>query len=331
MAIQTEIIKKLGVIPKKAKKDFHYWADYIEILCLINKDGITSQNDFIDRLKKQRDEEDSEEFDKVEKNSKKNERVSLFAEDCFKLLESRVSTFKNYYPFIISEDNKSIHLKNPIDLQQKIYLFLLMSSSLGYFETFNSELTSSFERLSLGALKNILPPRISKSFIFGSSNIEKIEDETERNNLFWDKLQGLTTTLKEKVNITKEQLSKNHKGDGGLDLVAWIDLGDNNRHFPMYFCQCACTPEWNIKQNSIKFDRWNNFMSFSNYPLNIIFIPFAFRSSNGDWHEEYLIEKTILFDRQRLLYNFKGIENEFLEYESSNIIDQIVTQKESVV
>lgn len=330
-AIPKEIIDKLGKTPKKAKKDFHYWADYIEILCLINKDGIVSQNDFIDRLKKDRDIEDSEDFDKAEKNSKKNEKASLFAEDCFKLLESRVTAFKEYYPFSISEGNKSLHFTNNVALKQKIYLFLLMSSNLGYFANFNNELTSSFERLSLGALKNILPLNNSKSFIFGSSNIEKIEDETERNNFFWDKLQVLAQTLKESVIVPKEDLSKHHRGDGGLDLVAWVDLGDNNRHFPLFFCQCACTPEWNTKQNSTKFDRWNNFMSFSTYPLNIIFIPFAFRSANGDWHEEYLIEKSVLFDRQRLLSNFQSSENEFLEYESNDIIEQIITHKESVV
>jgi len=328
---QLEIIKKLGKIPSKSKKDFHYWADYIEILCLINKDGIISQSDFIDRLKKERDLEDSEDYDKTEKNSKKNEKANLFAEDCFKLLDSRITTFKNYYPFTLSEDSKSLYTKTSIDLKQKIYLFLLMSSNLGYFEKFNTELTSSFELLSLGALKNILPPNNSKSFIFGSSNIEKIKNEKVRNDTFWKKLQHLATTLKEKVNILEEDLSKYNKGDGGLDLVAWIDLGDNNRHFPIFFCQCACTPEWNSKQNSSKFDRWNNFMSFATYPQNIIFIPFAFRSANGDWHEEYLIEKTIVFDRQRLLHNFQAYESDFLTYTSNDVIQQILTQKESVV
>lgn len=324
-------IKRLSKLPKKAKKDFHYWADYIEILCLVNKDGIISQTDFIDRLKAEvRDIEDSEEYDKSKRNYEINERATLFVEDCFRILESRVSAFNLHYPFSLSEGNKSLHLKSACDLKQKIYFFLLFSSNLGYFNMYKNILTSTFELVSLASLKHMLPVHAS-SFIFGSSNIEKIEDADERLTLFWDKLQDLATVLKENVIINKQQLSKYNKGDGGLDLVAWIDLGDGNKHFPLYFCQCACTPEWNVKQNSSKFDRWNNFMSFSTYPLNFIFIPYSFRSATGEWHEEQLIEKSILIDRQRLLRNFEPYENEFLAFDSNSILDEILLEKESTV
>ena len=325
-------LKKLQKPPKKAKKDFHYWADYIELLCLINQDGVFSQNDFIDRIKStNRELEDSEDFDGDKKNIDENEESDLFAEDCFKILEYRATSFNDYYPFTLSDSKKNIHIVNPLSDKHKIYLFLLFSSNLGYFNESKSELTSSFERLSFEALNNILPSPNSKRYLLGSSNIEKIVDEEQKISSFWDKLNLLATNIKENVTIKKEAFSKYHKGDGGLDIVGWIELGDSNPHFPLFFCQCACTPEWVGKQNSSQYNRWSNFISLSTYPLNLIFIPFSYRSSNGDWHEPYLIEKSILMDRLRLIYNFIPSEAKFKEFESFKVIEKILQQKESIV
>ena len=39
------------------------------------------------------------------------------------------------------------------------------------------------------------------------------------------------------------------RGDGGLDLVAWLDMDDPRGHMPLVFGQCACSPtDWESKQ-----------------------------------------------------------------------------------
>lgn len=316
-------------IPNYNKEEHHHWADYIELMCLLNKDGITSQTDFLDRTSPQKDVEDSEDYRGSKKNIDLNETTSQDAEDYFRVLEYRVSAFHKYYPFRLSDNGKSIYLISSLTDDHKLYLSLLFSSLLGPFKEFKPELTSSFELISQHALKRLLPVN-SKSFIFGSSNIDNASTEKEAHSLLWEKLHQLASNIKESVVIKKENLSQYNRGDGGLDIYAWVDLGDSNQHFPLFFCQCACTPEWVKKQNSSKFDRWSNFISFSTYPLNIVFIPFSFRSATGEWHKSYHIEKSILVDRQRLLYCFQEDENKFLMMESFKAVDHILKIKEPI-
>lgn len=316
-------------LPNYKKKDSHHWADFIELLCLLNKDGVISQTDFLDRTSPQRDIEDSEDFGGSRKNIEINETKSQDAEDYFKVIDYRVSTFKSHYPFELSDDKRLISLKSNLTNSNKLYLSLLFSSLLGPFKRFKPELTSSFELLSQHALKKILPAN-SKSVLFGSSYIEVEEDEVKSSSLFWDKLNQLAGHIRETVKIKKEDLSKYNKGDGGLDIYAWIDLGDSNKHFPLFFCQCACTPEWTKKQNSSKYARWDNFISLSTYPVNIIFIPFSFRSATGDWHEHYQIEKSIVIDRERLIYCFVESEGKFKEFQSSKVIEAVLKFKEAI-
>lgn len=316
-------------LPNYKKKDSHHWADFIELLCLLNKDGEMSQTDFLDRTGPQRDIEDSEDFGGLRKNIEINETKSQDAEDYFKVIDYRVSTFRAYYPFELSVDKRMISLKPNLTNSNKLYLSLLFSSLLGPFKKYKSELTSSFELLSQEALKKLLPAN-SKSILFGSSNIQVEEDEIKSSSLFWDKLNQLAGHIRETVKIKREELSRYNKGDGGLDIYAWIDLGDTNKHFPLFFCQCACTPEWTKKQNSSKYARWDNFISLSTYPANVIFIPFSFRSATGDWHESYQIEKSIVIDRERLIYCFIESEKKFKEFRSARVIEEVLKYKEAI-
>jgi hypothetical protein len=302
------------------------------MLCLINVDGQISQNDFIDRIKgDDRDLEDSDDYTDEKSNIKENERFSLFAEDCFKLGEYRQNVFRYFYPFRLSEDRKNILLTSDISLKNKIYFFLLFCSNLGYLRDYTNEFTSSFENFSHKCFTRILPSHISRSYLFGSSNIDQIQNDDEKSLSFWKKINELADNIKESVVIQRDKLSRSNMGDGGLDIVGWIELGDNCPHKPLFFGQCACTSEWNVKQNSSKYDRWTNFITFSTYPLNFIFIPFAFRGANGDWHEAHFIEKSILFDRLRLIINFIDGDEEFKQYISSPIVDEIINLKESII
>ncbi|MGN6639698.1 MAG: hypothetical protein ACTHJ8_12365 [Mucilaginibacter sp.] len=327
--IKPGFLTKISSLPKHApKKDTHYWADYLELLCLFNKDSIVSQNDFIDRLNPRKDLEDNQ--DTKRPAAEQNDANNVLAEDVFALIAYRFAAFKEYYPFKISEDQKTLHAKKKLSIKHKIYLFLLFSSSLGIFQDYTSILTSSFEHLSLAVLRKMLPQN-AKAVIFGSSNIESAKAEKTKNEKFWKKLNKLANDLKERVIIEESTISDRNRGDGGLDLYSWFELGDENRHFPMIFCQCACTPDWVNKQHSSKFDSWNEYLTFATYPLNMIFVPYSFRRANGEWHEPTKIAKSILMDRQRLLYLLGGDDKIFERFKSFELINQVMDFKEAIV
>lgn len=177
-------------------------------------------------------------------------------------------------------------------------------------------------------MKNILPPQ-AECYFFGSSNVSDLQSATT----FYNRLEQLVERLGEHITpqLTPDSLSKFNKGDGGLDIYGFIKFGDNLRHFPLYFAQCACTPEWVSKQNSSKRGRWGNFMTFSVTPVNFIFIPFSFRSATGEWHEQHKIEDSVVIDRQRLVHNFDYCLKEFPEMPIFEIIDEILNCKEEIV
>lgn len=328
--ISSAISKGISSASKTfAKKDIHHWADFLEIICLFSNDNLVSQSDFIDRLTPLRDLEDNEEF-KEKSNSKRNELNSQLAEDVFSLICYREAVFKDSYPFSLSEDSKTISRIVNIKNARKIYLSLLFSSSLSIFSDYTNKLTSSFERLSLEVLKKFLPKN-GKALLFGSSNIESLTEGKVKNEHLWKKLTKLADNLKENVIIVKEEFSERNTGDGGLDLYAWIDLGDDNRHFPIYFCQCACTPNWIEKQHSSKYDSWDGLISLAIYPVNIIFIPYSIRKANGMWHEGHNIKKSVMVDRQRILHIIKDEKIDFSDFESYKIVEQLISQKESIV
>lgn len=329
MRISTTIKKGIESAAKTfLKKDIHNWADFFEILCFFNKDNIASQTDLIDRLTPRKDLEGVEENIKVSP-SKRNEANAQLAEDVMSLISYRKSVFTNFYPFSISEDEKSISTVSDLTTEHKLYLSLVFSSSLGIFGDYTSKLTSSFERLSFEALKTILPKQ-SNVLLFGSSNVESLEGKA-KNDLLWNKINLLAKNLRETVNIKETDFSDRDRGDGGLDIYGWISLGDENRHFPIYFCQCACTPEWVSKQHSSKYDVWSELITLAIYPHNIIFIPYSYRKSNGEWHDNKKIHKSIMMDRQRLIYLLKDENVSFEKFDSCKIVENLMNQKEEVV
>ena len=68
-------------------EDFHkhYWADYIELKCLVNKDKEFTQAELIDICK----EDDL----KPKKNDTSNDSLEIFAHQCYNLIKYRERTF----------------------------------------------------------------------------------------------------------------------------------------------------------------------------------------------------------------------------------------------
>lgn len=325
-------LQKLKELPECRNDDFYRLADYIELKCLVNPDGSYSQKEFIDdAIQRAEDlgEGDFEANKDIKKlpNAKKKDKWEKIANDSFRVIESRINLFKEDYPFALTENKKSIQLKE--DYKSKfLYILLLLCSDLKYTLKFKKELTSSFELASADVIGKLLPN--AETRIFGSSNTEEEEDKEWKSDKLWDKLKWLESFLVEKLKITEQDLSQYDKGDRGIDIVSKIPSGDNLTHLQIFFAQCACSPkDWVVKQDSMKFDSWYELINLSTTPNYLMFIPQSFRDSTGDWHDRTRIKRTILFDRYRIIKNFTKPDKS-KDYTSYPIVEKIMEIKESV-
>jgi hypothetical protein len=116
------------------------------------------------------------------------------------------------------------------------------------------------------------------------------------------KLRLLANDLGEVVRFDTDEFSERDFGDNGLDVVAWIPSGDSLNGKIVIFGQCACTPEWVAKQHSSADDAWYEVMSLMARPVNVCFIPYDFRRPDGRWYKRSSIQRTVVIDRRRLMY-----------------------------
>ena len=333
----NDYLRKLKILPRCNKEDLYKWADYIELKCLCNIDNSYSTNEFIDDAKPRTEDLGEGDFEDAEADAKKklsraerNDKWETLSREAFRIIVNRRNTFGDFYPFQTSDNDLSIQLEEEISINHKVYLFLLYSANLQYTLKFKKELTSSFEIYSKQVLKKFLP-KTANVKIFGSSNTDDSTDEISEDAKLWSKLKFLESFLDERLIIEEKDISKYNKGDGGLDIVAKLSMGDNNSHFPITFAQCACSPvDWITKQSSIKVDVWRQKITLKTIPQYYIFIPQSFRDASGDWFDRTKIHETIIIDRQRLIKNFKS-KKRFKKMSSYKIVDELIKIKEGVV
>jgi hypothetical protein len=323
-------LQKLRTLPECRNDEYYRFADYIELKCLASLDGSYSHKEFIDDARQRTDDLGEGDFEgnQNEKNlekAEKNDKWESRADDSFRIIESRIIQFGDLYPFYLTDNKKALKLKETLN-DEKMYIFLLLCSDLKYTIKFKKELTSSFESISLGSMKKLFPN--GDIHLFGSSNTEDGEVEWASAKL-WDKLVWLGGFLNEKLNITEEELLPYDKGDRGIDIVGKIPVGDGLTNMPILFAQCACSPkDWVTKQHTISYSAWKQLITLSTDPNYLMFIPQSYRDSKGDWHDKTKIHSTVLFDRQRILSNFRDNDS-FKKYTAFPVVENILTLKES--
>lgn len=324
---------KLEKLPDCNNDEFYRMADYIEMKAIANKDGFYAKSDFTNEKPKRATdlgEGDIEENRKTKRlpAAKKNDKWQSFADDIYRNLESRVKEYKEFYPFSLTENKLGIQFNGITTIDHNYYVLLLYCSNLAYTGHTNI-LTSSFERVCEKVLKKFLPESADVR-LFGSSNVEDgVESDEWKTSKLWDKLVWLSSFLHSKLSAQEDEISVYNKGDRGLDLVGRITFNDNLSHFPMYFGQCACSPEqWKTKQMSISPDVWNSLLSLNNYPTRMMFIPQSFRKANGEWQDRHSITQSVLIDRYRILRYMKGDEF-FKELSSYDVVNKLVSYRES--
>lgn len=346
-------LQDLNNLPKTTNSNL--WCDFIELHCLVNENGRVTPNDIFDIISDDEISEDNladvveafeedtlsldflinfgeEEADDLtdavgNNTSKIKDDLIKKIEDHFLFLAYRADLFGEKYPYIIDLDNSSISLKSEINLDNRLYFILLISSNLQYCNDSIAFLTGNFEFYSLEVVKNILPEE-SEIYIYGKNNIGY---ETPFTGKEIDKLKILSERLNIPLgsNATDSFISKYSTGDTGLDIVGWYNFIDEKSSSVKLFAQCACGKEWINKQFEVSTVKWSNYFQFLNDPLSMILIPRSFRNENGDWENPLKIYNTIVVDRLRLLTTMPTEKNAevfdvyrvFLKEIMSNTID----------
>jgi hypothetical protein len=330
----------LGQLPNKPKFDKHYWVDYIELLCLCNLDGELSQSDTQDKIRELAKDlnqggEEEDNIGQIDKDNtisraEKNDKWKLLIENWYNMLAYRTQTYKEFYPYILSLDRKVLKIHKKLTAKRKLYLYLLLSSSLNYVSKYNikfkNRLSNGFEIISLKAINNCLP-KGANSHLFGKNPLNN--SKYSKGKLF-DKLVKLSEDLKEELVAKENNFAPQDTGDGGIDIVAWIPFKDSESHKIIILGQCACTEEWDSKQFSTSYGKVKSVINVKPSNTNVTFIPFCFRDENGNWQRPQNVS-SVLFDRQRLLFKIQNDVSFVKNLESMSIVDEIILQKEGVV
>lgn len=306
---------------KPAEHLIHIYADYVEIVSLFSNQNYVSTADVLDRfrdegiiMQQKNDEEQAGENDKNEK----------WINSIFQILNEREYLFSTDYPFEILGNNK-IKLKDQAQLTDKnrLYIFLLLASSLNVFDLFESELTSEFELVCFHTLAKYLPSH---------ATVKSFGKNSEYTGTAKEKITKLASDLK--VNIDDNFLNKiSHKGnqERGLDIVGWIPFSDNvSNHFSL-FCQCACGKEWFKKLTETR--RYERYYKFHcNKPNHAMFIPYSLINfQDSDFYQaDELGTDTLLFERKRIL-NYIDDLAFFMSLNSKILVDNCIGFEEDIV
>ncbi len=298
------LLTNLDKLPKKALEHW-LWGDYIELHCLCNPDRLITNSDLYGIIRQNLDNNvDSDELSNDEPEVFNDSLMSKINER-FDYLSNRSLFFLEKYPFDIKSigETKILSLKNESALSVFYpYIFMLLSSGLKYHESdvFHT-ITNLFEVVSVNVLKKLLKEN-AEVLLFSRQN-PKLPTKA------WDKIQWLAKRLEMTVLADEQEFNRNIAGEGGLDAVAWYKMGDNLPNRPLFFIQCACSSnDWPKKILDSSYGRWNKILSFSNPPINLMFIPYSYRNMESAWVKHYELGDAILFDRKRILEYFTDVE-----------------------
>jgi hypothetical protein len=317
-------------LPNHRYSSIHHFADWIELLCIADEDGVMDDSRVRHEARQQKDDlgegnlaDENEDvpariLDKPETIDQWNNRVAGW----FDHLRFRGRQFGNAYPFVIPDGEDTVTLKVDLTSNQKLYLALLMSSNLRYFGKHQSDLTASFEVICLELFRAI-SPRSAEVRLFGANKL----NDGEFSGKLWDKIQKFAALLNEQVLAKETDFDKQDSGDHGLDLISYVPTGDSAPGTALMFGQCACTTEWVGKQDSSSGEAWRHVMTISSHPLNVIFIPFCLRNSDGTWHSPQDQRGHVMMDRQRLLFLLRGSEDALTRLPAFDAVNELLEAK----
>lgn len=317
--------------------DIHTWADFAELLALVNRDRLCTQASLADRIRDVREtsenqeqaadaaEGDGDNGDPPEGRPSGRRGVSeKRLTDCFQHLSWRSREFGAAYPFTLSGDLRRLQLVANLTGQQKLYVLLLVSANLPFYRQNEFRLTGVFEEIALLVFRGLMPAG-AEAHAFGAANVVRYAGSK------FEKLSALCIDIRAKMLVDDEGVRRGDSGDGGLDLVGWLPLPDTEDHIPIAFGQCACSrTQWKKKQLEASHDAIDNILHTGARWSTYMFIPHCFRETGGNWAVRTDVQKVVLLDRLRLVHRLGG-ELPFDAIGATPVIAEILAFTEAMV
>lgn len=301
--------------PDCPRDDVNLYADFLELLVIFSRGDGVSEGEIQDRFYGEQDKIDEREDKDERNNAELTDVKESFIKGIFSLIEERVSQYAELYPFELTE-NQIIFLKEDLTEPQKLYLFLLISSSLNYFKAFNSVITKDFEIVAFETIKALLPTFEVRHF---------------------GKLSAYTGTAKQKIQqlavdiglpVDEDELNsigERNNQERGLDVVSWLPFEDKCYNKVVFLCQCACGKQYESKQHDIR--RFENYYRFYKAkPQMTLFIPYSLINpkKNKFYHSDYIEDDYLIFERLRILFLSRKNDSVYKQLSSKELVERCI-------
>ena len=318
---------------KPRDNDCHTWADFFELLAVVNLDRSCTLNGAIDRVMDSPEEEALDEPDEIPSQrllvesspgAAERERARQHFLDAIQLCMWRSSEYGDNYPFVIAADRSEMRLKDALTDPMYSYLFLLLCGSQPFIVRDNHQLTDGFELFASSVLTNLMPAG-SQVFLFGKATSTKYSGTKH------GKLAALAADVDGKLHLAPGDYRDGDRGDGGLDLVAWHDLGDRSGNKLVAFAQCACSrSDWRRKQAEIVPDVFGAHLTTSPWWMPFVFIPMCFRATTGKWAVPGDVKRVVLVDRLRMMNNCRDFGSTNAASGARTLVEAVFASEEVV-
>lgn len=306
------ILVEVSTKPDARRYARYRWCDYIELRCLTHADKRFSRDNLAEAIGESKDTspEDGDDApdpdivsleDNVEPDSglQETDDDEALSAECFRQLRWRSKVFRESWPFELDEHANEVKLKASLTATHYFYLQLLLSSLLKYCpQKRRNTYTASFEQISFLVFKDLMPKK-SQVHRFGAGH------GTRYTGKLFDKLTLLAKDIRGELRLEKRDFPKNDVGDGGLDLVAWHDLGDERDHIPIALGQCGCTVDgWPDKMLEASPAKLSKKLVTGHDWSTYYFMPLDLTDEHDgkmDWQEKRDMATAIVIDRLRLV------------------------------
>lgn len=287
------LIDKIRNGPNCSYNNRNRWADYIEFLCLDDKDHFVAKDDILNVIFHY-------DTDAIRRGEATHSQVfdnrMAQVDSYFEMIDFRNDSLLEDYPFEMEEG--CITLKSEINELNVQYIFLLLCSSIVFFDAAcMHRLTTLFEEYCMYIMQCLVPID-AKTCLFGTSRSDSLFRGNLRSRI--EKLADFVGAQTTK-SFDEDRQFDAAGGDEGLDLVSFLKL-DKASHIPLALGQCTCSYDnWEVKQETVNQDTWDRKLEGIAPFWRFMFVPFYCRLANGKFEKATTIS-TCLIDRHRLLH-----------------------------
>ena len=284
------------------------WAVYVELLCLCGQNGFVSKGN-IDAITQEAGDVQSDSVEALigdMESEDLDDSVSQRWADIHARLTARSKQYQDCWPFVLEPGvlRSRFDGSNP---GHRLYAALLIASSLRLCTKKRAqEVTDAFEEISYhwlrGSLNDLWEVRP-----FGAH--QKLPNAYQGSLL--EKLKALAKDIRARLQKEDADYDPRNTGDGGIDLVAWFNMGDQRGNMPVIFGQCACSPtDWEDKQLDVTPAAIEGHLAPHHPGAAYCFVPHDLSANDSRWDRSEHVKRTVLIDRLRFLKLFE--RNSFL-------------------